>query len=975
VIRKTLILAFIVICFPFLIWGQDHSYAHYDVRDGLAGSTVYSMIQDKDGFIWFATETGLSRFDGTHFRNFTTADGLPDNEIISLYVDSKNRVWIMPFKNSVAYYWKGKIHNQQNDSLLRQLKITTEVHSILENREGDILIFEVKAFHIIDTSGRITTINRFESRSFRGDMVGLDSNGEFRAMFLIFRGLAFCSFDHSGSHQIKLQKTPYSEGFSLFSCLFLSPSLEIFCNKDSVHFYFPRKNNSFVFPTPNGFLNTSRINDSSVAVNTYNGAFLININRRKITDSFMKGQTVNAVMEDSEGNLWFSIMGKGVYRSGSSGFVNYEFRLQNNPLPVFCIKKFDSTIYIGTDHYLLWTIGPDGNNIRKRIFQQSRTRGRIITMLSRGKKGMVLGTDDGLLILRDWKEKSVRNELPIKWVVSENDSEMLVCSGLQATVVRSDNLELVDTILNYRSTCGYKMDGVYFIGTLDGLYTIDRNKKVTSLGDHYIALKSRITAIDKAPDGVLWIATNGNGLVGYKDGKVIANIRENDGLTSNMCRNIFISGADIWVGTDKGLNRITRLNNTYSIVSFTNLDGLNSDIINTVYVEGTNVFAGTAEGMTTFDANKIARRSGCRLQITGITIADGEWAFDTTNFIVPHKDHDIQFDFVGISYKSAGNITYRYRLNGLDDKWKTTTRTSLSYIALASGTYELQLQAVNKFGVHSRLEHIDFVIDKVLWERTWFRIAVLFVLACLVWFVFTLRVKMIRKKEEEKSGTIAKMAELEQMALRSQMNPHFIFNSLNSIQQYVMDKDVLGVNEFITNFSRLIRQTLDLSSRPRISLQEEIVYISTYLELEKRRFEDKFDYEIIMAKEINGQDYHIPPMILQPYVENAIRHGIGLRKDNKGKIRVKMALSGDHLVCIIEDNGVGRKLAGQFRGKNAIEYQSQGMSLTAKRIEMFNQTNKSPVLITIEDLEDLGNAPAGTRITLCFPFEDTKANL
>jgi ligand-binding sensor domain-containing protein len=970
-IRKTFILAFVTICFPFLTWGQDHSYAHYDVKDGLAGSTVYSMAQDKDGFIWFATETGLSRFDGTHFRNFTTADGLPDNEIISLYVDSKNRVWITPFKNSVAYYWKGKIHNQQNDPVLSRLKITAEVQSVLESREGEIMIQEAKFVHIIGVTGKITSINSFRGRHFEVNMSGLDSAGRFRLILATGLPLCFTSVVHD-----TLSATPrYASMGYMITSLSIGPGVEAYFNGNNTHFYFPRDSSDFAIPGPKGFINISRINDSSLTVNTFNGSFLINTNRKKIVDSFLKGQTVNAVTEDSEGDLWFSVTGKGVYRLGSAGFANYFFRLQDNDLPVFCIKRFDSMLYMGTDHFLLWTIGKDGKRIKKIVFHEGRTRGRIMSMVSTKSDNIILGTDFGLLLLRQQKEKAKYVQLPIKSIFIESDTSLLVCSGKNALVVRSDKLQPIDTILLFRSTCGYKKDGQYYIGTLDGLYIIDKNKKMLYPGDQYKILRSRITEIQESSDGILWIATNGEGLIGYKNGKPVANIRATDGLTSDMCRNIFISGADIWVGTDKGLNRITRSGNGYSIMSLTSLDGLNSDIINTVYVEGSNVFAGTAEGMTCFDANKIARRSGCRLQITGITLSDRELAFDTNNFVLPHKDNDIQFDFVGISFKSAGNITYRYRLNGLDNKWKTTTRNTLSYLSLPSGTYDLQLQAINKFGVQSRLAEINFVIDKLLWEKAWFRMAVLLLLAGLVWVIFTNRVKMIRKKEEDKSGTIAKMAELEQMALRSQMNPHFIFNSLNSIQQYVMDKDVLGVNEFITNFSRLIRQTLDLSSRPRISLQEEVVYISTYLELEKRRFEDKFVYDIEVAKEINAQDYHIPPMILQPYVENAIRHGIGLRKDNKGRIRIRMALKDDYLVCTIEDNGVGRKMAGQFRGRNAIEYQSQGMSLTAKRIGMFNQTSKSPVLITIEDLEDQQMTSTGTRITLCFPFEDARANL
>src|SRR5215831_14677590 len=118
---------------------QEYSYSHYDTKDGLAGSTVYCGAQDKDGFLWFGTETGLSRFDGTHFQNFTTADGLPDNEILRLFVDSKNRVWIMPFRNSICYYYKGKIHNQENDSLLAKITLHTEAKGVVEDRKGNLL--------------------------------------------------------------------------------------------------------------------------------------------------------------------------------------------------------------------------------------------------------------------------------------------------------------------------------------------------------------------------------------------------------------------------------------------------------------------------------------------------------------------------------------------------------------------------------------------------------------------------------------------------------------------------------------------------------------------------------------------------------------------------------------------------------------------------------------------------------------------
>jgi LytS/YehU family sensor histidine kinase len=206
------------------------------------------------------------------------------------------------------------------------------------------------------------------------------------------------------------------------------------------------------------------------------------------------------------------------------------------------------------------------------------------------------------------------------------------------------------------------------------------------------------------------------------------------------------------------------------------------------------------------------------------------------------------------------------------------------------------------------------------------------------------------------------------MALKAQMNPHFIFNSLNSVQQYVIDKDLLGANKFITEFSRLIRLTLDISSKTRISIYEEISYLATYLELEKTKFEDKFSYTVVAGPEIDASDWFIPPMILQPYVENSIRHGVRYRHDKAGHIRVSFRLDEQYLVCQVEDNGVGRKKAGQYKSEIPIEYQSKGMTLTAKRIEMLNKNSASPVLIEIEDLET-NNIPAGTRVTLRFPLD------
>ena len=235
--------------------------------------------------------------------------------------------------------------------------------------------------------------------------------------------------------------------------------------------------------------------------------------------------------------------------------------------------------------------------------------------------------------------------------------------------------------------------------------------------------------------------------------------------------------------------------------------------------------------------------------------------------------------------------------------------------------------------------------------------------------VIDYRVGQIRTREKEKSQTVKKIAELEQMAIKSQMNPHFIFNCLNSIQHYVIDKDVMGANEFISKFSRLIRLTLDYSSKSDISISEEIDYIRSYFELEQVRFEDKFTYQI-EALNVDKSSLFIPPMILQPYIENAIRHGVRYREDSNGKIVVDIKQERTELICTISDNGIGRKLAQQYKSKNPIEYQSKGMELISKRIEMFNLSHESKIKVEITDLDENDMATPGTLVKIYFPLSE-----
>ena len=197
-----------------------------------------------------------------------------------------------------------------------------------------------------------------------------------------------------------------------------------------------------------------------------------------------------------------------------------------------------------------------------------------------------------------------------------------------------------------------------------------------------------------------------------------------------------------------------------------------------------------------------------------------EWKANAPLYL-SNKNNNIRFEFAGISYRSGGDIRYEYRLVGLDSSWRRTRQNYLEYPTLPGGDYELQVRAINKFDVSSQPLSIAFSIEKKLWQKAWFQALGSVVAVLGIWLLLSWRVRTIRRQESEKNNIRKKIASLEQLALKSQMNPHFIFNSLNSIQHYVLDKDIEGANKFITGFSRLIRQTLDISTRHEISMMRD----------------------------------------------------------------------------------------------------------------------------------------------------------
>jgi ligand-binding sensor domain-containing protein len=963
---------------PYSSFSQEYSYTHYNTQDGLAGSTVYCITQDRDGFIWVGTETGVSRFDGTHFTTFTVADGLPDIEVLQIYGDSKGRVWMAPFNHSVCYYYKGRIHNRDNDSTLKKIHLEANIEGFAEDSEGNILMNEHRRLHILRPD---QTVREYDSVGGQpvDDCVGIGSDRQ--TGFYIQVKTAIYHLDHGdfslatsiifpAAHPNYIafgrEKVVYREG--LYGLKIYS-----FRTSKSQPLYFDGlryQHNTF-----------SLLGDSLFYENGTNGTTETNL-RTGTVRNFLPDVDVARIFRDDEGNIWFITLGQGIFRLNSENVRLIPlYSKRSARCAVYCIQRIGNELMVGTNYNTVFR------------FQLPQLGRPEVASITPNEKAYALFFDklpDGNYICatdNDITESSPTfkwigwMDMAVKSALRKNDSELILAGapGVLVYHIKKDRAietigrEVFDTIWHERATAVFYRSDTFYIGTLSGLYIVGKDRHVTFAGSSIPFLANRISSIVESPDHTLWISSyDKNGVIGYRYGRQVATIGVRQGLSSDICRTLFLHDQVLWIGTDKGLNRVDLRTSGYAVTRYTTDDGLGSNIVNSIFVDSSTVYVGTPAGLNFFTDEKEIAREKCRLILLSVVNQKKERIADTGHLSIPYTDKRVRFEFAGISYRSARNLSYRYRLIGLDSNWVTTEQNFLEYQSLPAGNYQLQVMAFNKFGLTSQPVTTSFYVSEPFWQTRWFEVLMGLFFLFVTWSIAYLRIKMIRRRQQERDQLTKRMSEMEHKALQSQMNPHFIFNCLNSIQQYIFDKDVFAANKYITDFARLIRATLYNSNQVFIALADEIDYLLAYLSLEKLRFKEKMDYSVEVDPDINARGLFIPPMLVQPYVENSMRHGLRYKTDGKGVIRLAIRLEAARLVMIIEDNGIGRERAASYKTAEHIEYQSRGMMLTDERIRLFNAVHEQKIEAEVFDLRDDEGRATGTRVVLRFPLFDHK---
>ncbi len=1022
-----------------LSFGQDYrieniTSEYVRIEKGLSQNTVNCILQDREGYIWAGTWSGLNRFDGYSFRTLNInlvnpSLGLTNATIVGLAEDATGHIWAAGTKGlnriskkdfSVTQFTvENSAGNGMVTDSIRVLFTGTNGIIWMGTNKGILTLNPVtlKFKHIEHNPRDFTTISSNLVTSFTedaegsvwvGTQFGLNKLNPLTGEVIRFFADGKTG-DLKSSAITALTKDPENNIWvgtpsGLHCYKTLTRNFTCYPYKDSVSsspesgntiincLYADQENKIWIGTMESGLLFFDRVR------NKYT-----NLQQRIPESGYFSYTSFWSIIQDRNGLFWLGTSHKGLVKLVPDPHAFYEIVKSYSTFGI--IEPKPGSFWFGTqDGVIRWSRGKEPVGFLKHSDNdQNSLSSNQVTDLLNDPPYIWITTRSGINkykpdsktnkpYFHDNSGKSIAGN--IVWHIFK-DSRGYYWFSTSSGLSRLDNS--TGTFTNYYHdpdnanslSNNYCLDvfelspHVFLIATQYGLNEFNES---TGVWKNYLPAPGNTSSISTSyvfgtfrdSHGEIWIYTNGGGICHF-DPHTGSFLRYTmaDGLCDNVVYGIYEDRDGIfWLTTNNGLSRFDHRNDEFS--NFDVQDGLLSNEFNknSIFTSANGeVFLGGVNGVMAFFPQTTLRTS--KIPATLITgfIAHGDkekYEIPISDTIrIPSSDNTFSVTFSVMDYLNPFKNQFTYFLEN-SDKSKTQLPTGMhqvDYRNVVPGHYTLRITGTNSLGVRSP-ELATTIIVVPAWYQTKLFIYLSFISAILiVGSIIFLRINSLRIKHEMEKRLLNTRNELirsQKFALRSQMNPHFIFNSLNSIQNFVLKNDVDSANYYLSNFSILMRKVLEYSQYNYITLFEELEMIRLYLKMEHMRFSKKFDIEINADHTIDQHLVRIPPMLLQPYLENAILHGLQLIK-RKGLLEVKITDHQDFMVINISDNGIGRERAKSIRERSG--HKSRGLANIEKRIQLYNSISDKPLSVNIFDLLNDQGEPGGTRVQITVPYE------
>jgi ligand-binding sensor domain-containing protein len=990
---------------------------------------MFGMAQDKDGFIWMGTDNGLHRFDGHRFMVFNSPLDNPTQNISNqlreiMYDEKYNRLWMCSLTDfqylDLADYsfhrWIDSCQTHFNPLSAYKYLIKVSEHELLFSIDGNIYQYRIDK----NTVKEITTQFLLPDDIMKNYAILKKTDKDHLVLiypnYLIIKNLANgtlkyikavdkeifsdVAFDPiTKSYYIAAQqrliclnqrtgkmlktKFPYTVkniGFNHFIVkVHLFDQNTLILSGMSGHIMYNLKNKSYrYFPPEKGdfeskvsgsfFLQDREGNLWKSSINNYCNVLYHQNKKMLIIDSIKshKSENIEPYRNVRVGSSFFAFCGSGMtglglFHQETGQYQIFENKLNPRRVVYDVLSLNENNIFSATLHDL-FLFNKRTEKFTRLIFEINGTKQRIPGvhyMIKTGDKSIAAITANAIFLLET--EQKIGKKTDISRFLKEKKDHPGY--GLQPFLIKQNKI--------------YLGGGKY-------LYEFDlQNGKIRQAWENVrkinINLVRYVTDILEDPNGKLWISTLYNGVILHdpiKDSWKIIN-KENSCISNNNVNGLLLDPQNrVWVMNIER-SYLFDINSLRCITSKDKREGFPRVGYSAGMEKGDHIMTfNNYPFIQILDFNKNPINLSTRpTLITSFRINEKELINvplkSDTAFTFSHEKNNLSISFTNLCFNNSHHNQYKYTLVGLDTAWHTGNASEVEYKRLPAGKYMFRLQSSNNEGIWDpHIQTVSISISPVFYKSWWFISLLIATTFLLLFYYNRLKTNRINSEARLTADYQKKIAEIEMKALRAQMNPHFIFNSLNSIQKFIFEKDEYAASQYLTKFSRLIRLILDQSNQEFISVNSEIEMLKYYVDMERLRFDDKFSYDIIKSPEVQDT-WMIPSMVIQPHVENAIWHGL-MHKNGDGKLIIKFQNKESGILnVIIEDNGVGRVMAEEMKSKQSLRKKSFGSFISRDRINYFAKITGKKGSITTEDLYDEAGKASGTKITLLLPVNGT----
>jgi ligand-binding sensor domain-containing protein/two-component sensor histidine kinase len=942
--------------FQYYTLAQVPSAFHLSSSNGLPSLNVFSVCQDAQGFLQIATENGLCRYDGNNITITDIRGGLPDNSVIHVSKGFNGNLWVCTYNRGMRILNNSAVYTESDSLRLADSQILKVVHTKkkvwLLNSHRHLYTLEKGLFKLFKVENdtplckNILSIN--DSTCVLNTTLGL--------------------FIDEGANGVQKIYLPL---------------------KEKVQLYFPYAKNRTI----------ALFENQIMILNKYSIVKHIKLKEKYIW---------NDIVKDSKGNIWIAT-NNGLMKIDSDGkLVRFPNLFSRQPTVIndLYVDSWDNVwlATYGAGIYCLWN-----NNITYILPSSEKVYHNVTSLCSNGDE--VFSSSFGGLLTKWQNQNGTQLRLPCNetddysyFTLVQGDTLLL---GKNSGICYLSNLS--DTTISHcmcehnseGALCGYyDSNGYLWVGRYEGV-TYQKNGKKEKINSPHL-LGNRVNAICEYAKGKYYLGT-GNGLfkctakevvpifftqrkealfvttlkidrygnlwIGTRGGLFIKRKGSN---TIHSFDHVFLSHTKIskiiedkrgtiWIGSYQGVYKFSNR----ELVAYTRQNGLLSNHVLSLTVTNKNkVWVGSPDGISIINASQetIPTKAPSRIYITEAIFNNKVYPFPK-KLTFKSSTRNIIINITSIYLPTSEQIKYQYRIKKLAEDWQELPNQSLVLSSLPKGKYILEVRSL-KISENVPSQQVTLVMNVVplFYEKQSFIILVTLAIIVLVVVLIQFRITYIKNKEKVKNWKKLRTMFLRLQFVQASLNPHFIFNSLNSILALLKTNRKEQAENYLSGFSKLLRATLETVGSTTISLDKEIEKLKQYLELEKIRFSDAFDYTIEVSNEVQIKRQKIPIMVLQPFVENAIKHGIR-NLEYKGLIKISLKRENDNLKITIEDNGIGYETS-LAQKKQEGTHKSLGIKMVERELRLLSEVKKKKYSFTINQK----NQGIGTVVTIHIPW-------